>query len=137
MIPNYAGNPASVPGPEKRGPEKTAPEKRGPQESNQRPRRSYHSSGRSTGRRNSRFTDPRIVRQKRVGYLLRGTRPSGASHKRDPTLIYRSLPRGGSDGGTRSILSRSRTTRCWKSCITSTCAILYWTNLNSTKPLVD
>src|SRR6056297_355640 len=33
----------------------------------------------------------RIMRQKSVGYLLRGTRPSGASHKRYPTLIYRSL----------------------------------------------
>ncbi len=38
----------------------------------------------------------RIVRQKSVGYLLRGTRPSGASHKRYPTLNYRSLLSRGS-----------------------------------------
>jgi hypothetical protein len=33
----------------------------------------------------------RIVRKTSVGYLLRGPRPSGASHKRYPTLISRSL----------------------------------------------
>src|SRR6056297_3777142 len=39
----------------------------------------------------SRRTPFRIVRQNSVGYLLRGTRPSGASHKRYPTLIDRAL----------------------------------------------
>jgi hypothetical protein len=32
-----------------------------------------------------------IVREKSVGPLLPGTGPSGASHKRGPTLIFRSL----------------------------------------------
>src|SRR6056297_1448400 len=32
--------------------------------------------------------------KKGVRYLLRGTRPSGASHKRYPTLIYRPLLNG-------------------------------------------
>src|SRR6056297_2574024 len=41
-----------------------------------------------------RFSLFTIVRQKSVGYLLRGTRSSGASHKRYPTLIYRSLLSG-------------------------------------------
>ena len=35
----------------------------------------------------------RIVREISVRYLLRGTRPSGASHKRYRTLISRSLLR--------------------------------------------
>jgi molybdopterin synthase catalytic subunit len=40
-----------------------------------------------------RFVAVRIVREKSVRYLLRGTRPSGALHKRYRTLISRSLLR--------------------------------------------
>jgi len=36
-------------------------------------------------------TELGIVREKSVGNLLRGTRPSGAMHKRFRTLFYRSL----------------------------------------------